>query len=160
MNLHKLNHYLLLTTATFAGAVALATTTTTTQASARTFATPIRGTWYHKTGKHQTAVKFTASAAKVSGMSKTVKLSNKEVRNINTKFKLSINGTKTKNYQVAGFDYLGGTFQFVPTKLKLAGKTRKVLVKLQTMHRRSGKCIRLISHRLRGRRGCGWRINS
>lgn len=130
MNLHKLNHYLLLTTATFAGAVALATTATTTQASARTFATPIRGTWYHKTGKHQTAVKFTASAAKVTGMPKTVKLSNKEVRNINTKFKLSINGTKTKNYQVAGFDYLGGTFQFVPTKLKLAGKTRKVLVKL------------------------------
>lgn len=130
MNLHKLNHYLLLTTATFAGALTLVTTATTTQAAARTFATPIRGTWYHKDGKYQTAVKFTASAAKVSGMTQVVKLSNKEVRNVNTKFQLSINGTKTRNYQAAGFDYLGGTFQFIPTKLKVAGKTRKVLVKL------------------------------
>lgn len=66
----------------------------------------------------------------MSGMPKTVKLSNKAVRNINTKFKLSINGSKTKQYKTAGFDYLGGTFMFIPTKLKIAGKTRHVLVKL------------------------------
>lgn len=129
MHLNKFQRFLLIAVTTFLGVLAL-TISTTTQASARTFAPSIRGTWYHKTGKHQTKVKFTAGAAKVSGMPKTVKLSNKAVRNINTKYKLSINGTKTKQYKAAGYDYLGGTFIFIPTKLKIAGKTRHVLVKL------------------------------
>lgn len=116
-----------------------ATTLTTVKASAKSFPTSMRKSWYHRDSMKQSYVdeyRIGKSSLKEVGPSPTVKLGQKNVDYWGQKLKLKIAGHQTKTYKSYGATAMGGVWVFIPYTLKVAGKQRRVLIKMPSDSRR------------------------